>query len=115
MWGKHAFIDVEAGYRFRVGAPADQVRTDATAGITVVRNLTLMGQFFGITGMRNGSPIRPNSNPNAQSDFDLYKGQGSVVIDVTRSTRVQLGWGNTIAGRNTGKGSTIVLALWRSF
>jgi hypothetical protein len=115
VWGKPAFVDLQAGYRYRSGAPADQVRADGTVGFTVIPKLTVMGQFFGIKGMRNGSPVRPNSNPNAQSDFDLYKGQGSVLIRATSLTTVQLGWGNTIAGRNTGKGSTIVLALWRSF
>ena len=113
--GKRAFADLEAGYRYRAGAPADQVRTDATGGIAVLPRLTLMAQFFGITSMRNGSAVRPNSNPNAQSDFDLYKGQASAVIKVTRANSVQLGWVNTFAGRNTGKGSTIVIALWRSF
>jgi hypothetical protein len=112
---KPVFLDTGVGYRYRAGAPADQVRADVTAGIDVFRRATLMAQFFGIKGMRNGSPVRPNSNPNAQSDFDLYKGQGSVVFHVTDATALQLGWGNTIAGRNTGKGSTIVLALWRSF
>lgn len=112
---RHVFLDMEVAYRYRAGAPADQVRTDATAGIDIFPRMTWMAQFFGITGMRNGSPVRPNSNPNAQSDFDLYKGQASVLIQVTRMNRVQLGWGNTIAGRNTGKGSTFVIGLWRSF
>lgn len=115
LGGKHAFWDVEAAYRFRTGAPADQVRVDGSAGLNVTRRLMLLGQMFNIKGMRNGGPVRPNSNPNAQSDFDLYKWQASAVVSLTDRTRVQLGWGQTFAGRNTGQGPTLVLGLWRIF
>jgi len=111
----HVFWDAEAAYRYRSGAPADQFRSDITGGIYVSSRLMVMGQFFGITSLRNGLPIELISNPNAQSDFDLYKGQLSVVRRVTRRTRLQAAWNDTIAGRNTGRGQTFTLALWRNF
>lgn len=115
-WGeRHWFWDAEAGYRYRTGAPADQVGADLTGGLEVMRGVMLLGQFNSIVGMRNGEPLSPNSNPNAQSDFDLYKAQGSVVLRVARQTRVQMGWGHTLAGRNTGRGGTYVIGLWHSF
>lgn len=115
LGGRHVFWDVEGAYRFRTGAPADQVRADGNAGLSVTRRFMLLAQLFSITGMRNGTPVRPNSNPNAQSDFDLYKWQASTVVSLTDRTRVQMGWGRTFAGRNTGRGATVVLGLWRTF
>jgi hypothetical protein len=112
---RHMFWDAEGAYRFRSGAPADQVRSDVTVGIELTRKLMVMGQFFGIKGMRNGQPITANSNPNAQSDFDLYKYQPSLVLSVRRGTRVQAGWSNAFSGRNTGNGTTVILAVWKSF
>jgi protein XagA len=115
-WGeRHWFWDGEAAYRYRTGAPADQVRGDFTAGVDVTKRLLLLGQFYSIKGLRNGAPLTAKSNPNAQSDFDLYKAQGSLVVRVWHKTGVQLGWGHTLAGRNTGRGGVYVLGLWQSF
>jgi protein XagA len=115
-WGeRHWFWDGEAAYRYRTGAPADQLRGDFTAGADVAKRFMVMGQFFSIKGLRNGEPLAAITNPNAQSDFDLYKAQGSLVVRVMHKTRVQMGWGHTLAGRNTGRGGTYVLGLWQSF
>jgi hypothetical protein len=115
-WGeRHWFWNGEAAYRYRTGAPADQLRGDFTAGYEVHRRCLLLGQFYSIKGLRNGQPLTENSNPNAQSDFDLYKAQGSLVVRVLWKTRIQMGWGHTLAGRNTGRGGTYVLGLWQSF
>ncbi len=65
--------------------------------------------------LQNGSPLSPGTNPNAQSDFDLYKTQTSMVIRLNSRTRFQLGWADTVAGRNTGRGSTLLISLWRNF
>jgi hypothetical protein len=112
---RHWFWDAEAAYRYRTGAPADQLRGDFTAGVDVFRRLMVMGQFFSIKGLRNGQPVADIQNPNAQSDFDLYKAQGSLVIGITHKTRLQTGWGKTLAGRNVGRGETYVLGFWQSF
>jgi hypothetical protein len=65
--------------------------------------------------LRNGQPLTANANPNAQSDFDLYKAQASLVLRVRRNTRIQLGWGHTLAGCNTGNGGGFILGMWQSF
>jgi protein XagA len=115
-WGERRwFWDAEAAYRYRTGAPADQLRGDFTAGVDVSPRFQLMGQMFSIKGLRNGQPFTADSNPNAQSDFDLYKAEGSLVVRLLHKSRVQLGWGHTLAGRNTGRGGTYVLGFWQSF
>ena len=115
MWGRHGFLNAEAGFRWRSREPADQLRTEAAAGIDLTRRVSVIAQYFGITGLRNGSPLLPASNPNVQSDFDLYKGQVSLVTGIAARTRLQVGWCATLAGRNTGAGSMFLVALWRSF
>lgn len=115
QWGsRHAFWDAEAAYRYRSGAPADEVRADFTTGFDLVRRLMLVAQMFSIKSLRNGAPFA-TINPNAQSDFDLYKGQASMVANLSRSVRVQAGWNNAFSGRNTGRGNTMLIAMWKSF
>ena len=112
---RHAFWDTQAGFRYRIGAPADQIRTDATVGIDLTKRLMVLGQFFGIIGLRNGEPLSITTNPNAQSDFDLYKCQLSMVARLTAGTRIQLGWNDAFAGRNAGRGQSIIFAVWKRF
>ncbi len=112
---RHAFWDAEAAYRYRSGAPADQFRADLTAGLDLTRRVMVMGQAFVIQGLRNGQPLSASSNPNAQSDFDLYKGEISLVLNIGHGMKVQAGWSDAFAGRNTGRGQTAILGLWKSF
>jgi hypothetical protein len=112
---RHAYWDAEAAYRFRTGAPADQFRGEAAAGFNAFARTKLIGQFYAIKSMQNGAPLTPNGNPNAQSDFDLYKSEISLVYQVHPRTRIQAGWVDAFSGRNTGHGSAAVIALWRSF
>lgn len=112
---KNVFWDVETAFRYRNGGPADEVRMDGTAGINLTSRVMFDAQFFGIKGLRNGSSFVEGSNPNVQADFDLYKAQASLVFRVAPRTRLQVGWNDAFAGRNTGTGQTALLALWFDF
>jgi protein XagA len=115
QWARrNVFWDAEAAYRFRSGAPADEFRTDLTGGLNFTSRVMAMSQGFVIKSLRNGAPFT-TTNPNAQSDFDLYKTQVSLVISTGRGTRLQLGWNDAFSGRNTGRGQSAILALWKSF
>jgi hypothetical protein len=111
---RNFFWDTEAAYRYRSGAPADQFRGDATAGINLTQRVMVMGQIFSIKSLRNGSPF-DSTNPNAQSDFDLYKSQASVVVSLRPSLRLHVGWSDAFSGRNTGKGHSAIFGIWKSF
>jgi len=114
-WAGHdVFWDAEGAYRYRSGDPADQLRGDLTGGIHISQRWMAMLQLFSIRSLRNGAPLT-TTNPNAQSDFDLYKGQASLVLTVTSKTRLQAGWTNAFAGRNTGRDHSIIFAVWRNF
>ena len=112
---RHVFVGAGAAYRHRDGAPADQFRSDVTFGMDFTRRFTGLVQYFGITGLRNGAPVRTGGNPNVQSDFDLYKNQFSLVTRVQSHTRLQMGWVASFSGRNTGAGGALLAALWRDF
>lgn len=106
---------IEMAYRYRNGPPGDEVRLDTTVGFDLLRRLTFMQQFYGIKGLRNGAAAGTITNPNAQSDFDLYKFQSSLVLRLNKRTRLQAGCLDNFAGRNTGRGLTAVTALWLDF
>ena len=113
-WVRHqVFWDAEAAYRYRSGPPADQFRADLSGGFNLSPRWMVLGQAFVIQSLGNGAPFS-TSNPNAQSDFDLYKTQLSVVTRIARSTKIQAGWCDAFAGRNTGSGHTFVLAIWKN-
>lgn len=109
------FWGAETAMRFRTGAPADQWRMDGTVGAGVHRRLMLMGQVFGIMGLRNGAKFGPGTNPNVQSDFDMFKVQTSAVFRVSSNLRLQTAYFQTIAGRNTGFSRGVVLSFWHNF
>jgi hypothetical protein len=113
-WRK-AYWDAEIAYRYRNGAPADQFRAEAAAGFNVLSRTKLIGQFYAIKSIQNGTPLTPNDNPNAQSDYDLYKSEISLVFQVHPQTRLQAGWIDAFSGRNTGRGNAALIALWKSF
>ncbi len=112
---RHAFWEIAAAYRYRSGPPADEFRSDATVGFDLTHRFMVMIQYFGITGLQNGQPFQVGTNPNVQSDFDLYKGQISLVIRMPHNTRFQIGWLDAFAGRNTGHGQESIIAFWKDF
>lgn len=109
------FWNIEAAYRFRSEAPADEIRLDATLGYDLSPKWLVMGQIFVIRGLRNGSPIEVKGNPTIDPNFDLYKGQVSLVYRVGPKLRVQAGYLRDLAGRNTGAGQGLLVSLWLNF
>lgn len=112
---RSVFWDVEAGWRYRTGAPADQVRMDGSLGVDLFPRVALLGQVFAIKGLQNGSPISATTNPNVQSDFDLYKAQASAIFRVSRSVRFQVAYFRAVAGRGTGAGQGVLFSMWKNF
>jgi protein XagA len=113
--GHWAYWDVELAYRFRDEAPADEIKLDATLGVSLSERWLAIGQFFGTRGLRNGSVIRIQGNPTIDTNYDLYKGQLSIVYQLTQSVRLQAGYVRDLAGRNTGAGQAALLAVWFRF
>jgi hypothetical protein len=109
------FWNVDAGYRFRSSRPADEIRVDAALGAYVRPRVMLLGQVATITGMRNASGSSVHLNPTLAPDYDLYRVQGSVVVQVAPRVRVQGGAFAHAWGRNTGAGSGVLASVWLAY
>ena len=112
-WGLNHFMNVDTQYRYRFGAPHDQVRLDITAGIGVTPKWMLMPQLFQ-TWRTASSPAAPFTNSPA-NDYDETRLQLSAVYRWRSETSFQFGAFDDVAGKNTGTGHGVLVALWRNF
>ena len=96
--GMPAFVDGQAGYRWRAGG-ADEVKLDLSAGIRPFDDWLLLAQFF--STMSVGS-----------ERYSHHKAQGSIVYDINTRWSVQAGAFATIAGENALKERGVVSAIW---
>ena len=113
--GRHFYWNIEGAYRYRTEFPADELRLDATLGADPFPGWTILAQLYTIKGLRNGELVAVPGNPSVNPNFDLIKGQLSVLFRVTSAFRVQVGGFAPLAGRNTGAGEGMLLAIWWDF
>lgn len=102
------FLSIEAGYRYRDRRAADQWRADATFGIHPWQNYQIILQSFNMIAAQQGGESDP-------TDYDLYKAQLSVVRSLPHGMALQLGGFSEYAGRNTGAGQALFMAVWTRF
>ena len=107
LWGRHAFADLQLGYRFRFGAPADELRLDLTAGIDVTPKILALVQSFNSVSVGD-----------VDAPFSLtreHKVSAGVVYRFDEKWSFQIGGLLTVAGSNALQERGVVLGLWRSF
>lgn len=108
--GYEGYLNLETAYRHRTHEPHDQWRMDLSAGLSLDEQWMLLGELFGT--------LRAHSSEGSvyvlaqQDDYDLLKGQCSVVYGLTPEIQLQLGAFSHLWGRNTGRGNGILLSLW---
>jgi hypothetical protein len=105
--GLDAFTDIETAYHLRSGRPPDEVRLDATLGVRVRQNLTLMAQSFNTISLGEGGRGFPATR---YSKIEI-----SAVYDLDQHWSVQLGAIGTVAGRNALLERGVTASLWRHF
>jgi hypothetical protein len=105
--GVEAFGEIQAAFRRRSGAAADELRLDLTAGLMPAPGWMLLAQGFSTFGLRNADP--------GGADYDMHRVQLSVVRDLAPRVSVQLGAFHELDGRNTALGTALVAALWLRF
>ncbi len=105
--GRHAFTDMQLGYRVRFGDPADEVRLDMTAGINVTPKILALVQSFNSmsVGQATGGFLSTREN----------KISASIVYRIDDDWSVQAGLQGTVSGQNTLKERGFTLGIWRSF
>jgi hypothetical protein len=106
-FGLDAFVDVQAGYRWRSGRHADEAVLDASLGVRPHPNVLILLQLFNAVGLqRDGA---------GGGRMRRHKLQASAVIDLTERWSVQAGAFFAPVGRGTLREQGVVLGIWRKF
>jgi hypothetical protein len=101
------WLNVEAGYRWRLDISADELRLDATVGLRPWEDWLVMLQSFNTVGLRNNAPFG--------GDYDAFKLAPSVGYALSARATVVLGVEREIAGRNIDYGTRLRVSLWLDF
>jgi protein XagA len=103
--GLPSFIDLQAGYRWRGGSHADEIRFDLTFGVRPASKFLFLLQSFNIVATERDQ--RFTVKPARQ-----HKLQTSLVYDMTQNLSLQVGGFLSIAGRENLRERGGLLALW---
>ena len=112
-FSRHHYVTTDVGYRKRLGEWGDQLKLDATAGLSLTDSVTLMPQLF--LTKRIGDANVGSFTSATVNDYDLLKGQLSVVWQATPSMAFQLGAFSHLYARHTGDGGGVIAGLWYHF
>ncbi len=112
-WDLDHFINLDAGYRHRFGMPSDQLKINATAGLSVSKNTMLLTQVFNTA--RLASHNNAIFTQSSGDDYDLTKLQISAIYKIDDKLSLQAGAFSNIAGKNSGGGDGMIFAINKSF
>jgi protein XagA len=106
--GLPAFVEAQAGYRWRSGARGDEAVADLAVGLRPTPRLQVIAQLFAVAALQGdgyGAAIRPRH----------AKAQISAVFDLTETWSVQAGAFASVAGREALREQGALIAIWRRF
>jgi protein XagA len=110
------YINVEAGYRFRFEAPADEFRYLLEAGMDFSKKWYGRVKLDGILGIGNEDRDKDFfGNPTATEDYDLGKLDICIGYKLTDQYGIEFGVTPSIYGKNTAVGTTWTLAATMRF
>ncbi len=111
-FGKAGYVVVEAGYRYRVGAPSDEFRYLVEYGVDLGKSTYVRTKLDGIASIRNETRlIAANRNPTLPLAFDLAKLELTAGRRITKKLGVEFTVTPNIYGDNTLTGTNFQLAL----
>jgi protein XagA len=114
IFGRGFFTDLAIGYRLRSGPPADEIRGDFTAGLTLSKNWQIIAQSLNSFGVR-GTDSGESGMANSSALFDLSKVQLSAIISVDTQTALQFSSIVDVYGRRTSAGAAFLFGVWQGF
>jgi hypothetical protein len=106
----YGFWEAGAGYRYRTGAPADQIRWYTTLGIPLNDCFQLLIQAEGTHGLGSNQTI--GNNVTVTTNYQLIKLSSSLIYRLTKSISLQFGPTLDFFGQNTGAGGGLQAAIW---
>ncbi|APP83547.1 hypothetical protein ABQZ99_016690 [Xanthomonas hortorum pv. vitians] len=122
LGGRNGYVDLGGAVRLRGSAASDEVRVDASTGLSLTPSWLLLGEVNVIQGLGNG-----RNNANVVTDlatgngyvatgtnYDLTKLQLSTLYTAPGGSQWQVGYQQPVMGRNTAAaGGPFVAAWWR--
>ncbi len=106
------YFNLEAGYRFRAEAPADEFRYLVEIGCDFSPSIYGRIKLDGIRGMNNaGQSTDANGNPSATLDYDIGKLDMALGYKVNPHWGIEAGCRPEIYGKNISAGVNWSLAL----
>ncbi|MBB4592447.1 hypothetical protein [Xanthomonas cannabis] len=121
LGGRNGYVDLGGAVRLRGSAASDEVRVDASTGLSLTPSWLLLGELNVIQGLGNG---RNNFDVAGSAggvgfvatgtNYDLTKLQLSTLYTAPGGSQWQLGYQQPVMGRNTAAaGGPFVAAWWR--
>lgn len=107
--GQHHYLDTKLAWRARSGALHDQFRASLAFGMGITDSLQLLPELYW-TGRAQGGNAA--FSVSGQNDYELLKGQLSLVWHLDERYAVQFGAFRHIAGEDTGAGGGVFTAFW---
>jgi hypothetical protein len=106
------YFNLEAGYRFRAEAPADEFRYLLEFGMDITKTVYGRAKLDGILGMDNEDQSTDiSSNPTTSLNYDLGKLDLALGFKVSPQWSFELGYRAEIYGENTAAGKNVSLAV----
>lgn len=112
-WKLDHFVNIDITYNHRFGAPNDQLKFAGTAGFSLSDSWMAIAQVFNTS--RLGANIGPAFTESSADDYNLTKLQISAIYKIDSKLSLQTGIFSNIAGRNSGAGNGVVLAILKVF
>lgn len=108
LFGKAAFLDLEAAQRLRFGPPPDELHVDLTLGVRVSERWQVLAQSFNVVSEGAGE------GPYFGDSYEYYKLQLGAAYDWSAALTLQMAVVGTWFARNAPQENGVVLgALYR--
>ena len=121
LGGRNGYVDLGGAVRLRGSAASDELRVDASTGLSLTPSWLVLGELNVIQGLGNGRNNFdvPGSAGGVSfvatgTNYDLTKLQLSTLYTAPGGSQWQVGYQQPVMGRNTGAaGGPFVAAWWR--
>jgi len=109
---KVGYVVIEAGYRYRAGAPSDEFRYLIEYGVDLTKSVYVRTKLDGLLSIRNDTPLVAfNNNPTLPLAFDLAKLELTAGYKLNTKLAVEFTGTPNVYGNNTLTGTNFQLAL----
>jgi hypothetical protein len=105
------YCNFEAGYRWRLQEPSDEIRYLIEIGLDITKNIYGRVKLDGIFSADNGKDIDSKGNPTATNNYNIGKLDAVIGYKINKHWGLEAGYTPSIYGKNTAKGSNYTLAI----